>query len=79
MSLPAGRRARHDILRGLGLELPLGRDAITPDELDAAACAFVAYLWATGNAKVRGAAPYYDEEIGALREGQIVSARESAS
>jgi hypothetical protein len=64
MSLPAGRRARHDILRGLGLELPLGRDAIIPDELEAAACAFVAYLWASGNAKVHGT----------IRGGRIVSA-----
>ncbi len=53
-SLPAGRRARYDILRGLGVELPLGRDAITSDELEAAACALAAYLWATGKAKGRG-------------------------
>jgi hypothetical protein len=47
MALPAGRRARWDVLRGLGLELPLGRDAITSNELEAAACALAAYLWAT--------------------------------
>ncbi len=47
IALPAGRRARYDILHGLGLELPLGRDATTSDELEASACAFAAYLWAT--------------------------------
>ena len=73
VALPSGRRARHDILHGLGLELPLGRDAITKDELDAAACAFAAYLWATDKARVVGSAPRFDPELRVLREGQIVS------
>jgi len=72
-TLPAGRRARYDLLRGFGLDLPVGPDAITHDKLDAAAAAFLAYLWATGGAKEYGPAPAWDEEAGALREGIIVS------
>lgn len=72
-SLLQGRRARYDILRGLGIELPVGADAITHDQLDAAAAAFLAYLWATGKAKEFGEAPVWDEEAGVIREGRIVS------
>ena len=72
-TLPAGRRARYDILREHGLELPVGCDAITHDQLDAAAAAFTAYLWATGNAREFGDPPVWDEEAGCIREGIIVS------
>ncbi len=72
-TLLQGRRARYDLLRGLGLELPIGADAITHDQLDAAAAAFTAYLWATGKAKEYGLPPVWDEKEGALREGMIVS------
>jgi hypothetical protein len=72
-TMPVGRRARYDILRGLGVELPLGPDAITHDQLDAAAAAFAAYLWATGKAKELGARPRFDAERGLLVEGPIVT------
>jgi NAD(P) transhydrogenase len=72
-SLPSGRRARWDLLRGHGLELPVGCDAITHDQLDAAAAAFTAYLWATGKAKEFGEPPVWDPKSGCLREGLIVS------
>jgi predicted nuclease with RNAse H fold len=72
-SLPAGRRARYDILREHGLELPVGCDAVTHDQLDAAAAAFTAYLWATGNAREFGDPPVWDAEAGCIREGIIVS------
>jgi NAD(P) transhydrogenase len=71
--LPAGRRLRYEILRGLGVELPVGPEAVTHDELDAAAAALLAYLWATENARAYGEAPFWDESAGALREGLIVS------
>ncbi|HYB54017.1 MAG TPA: Si-specific NAD(P)(+) transhydrogenase [Thermoanaerobaculia bacterium] len=41
------RRRRYEILRAEGLELPVGAAAIREDQLDAAAAAFAAYLWAT--------------------------------
>src|ERR1035441_8926636 len=66
-SLPAGRRARYDILREHGLELPVGCDAVTHDQLDAAAAAFTAYLWATGNAREFGDSPVWDAEAGCIR------------
>ena len=72
-TLPSGRRARYDILREHGLELPVGCDAITHDQLDAAAAALIAYLWATGNAREFGDPPVWDSEAGCLREGIIVS------
>jgi hypothetical protein len=43
----AVRRRRYEILRAEGLELPVGCEAIREDQLDAAAAAFAAYLWAT--------------------------------
>ncbi|MGH9367790.1 MAG: Si-specific NAD(P)(+) transhydrogenase, partial [Thermoanaerobaculia bacterium] len=43
----AVRRRRFEILRAEGMELPVGCDAIHEDQLDAAAAAFTAYLWAT--------------------------------
>lgn len=72
-TLPAGRRARYDILREHGLELPVGCDAVTHDQLDAAAAAFTAYLWATGKAREFGEPPVWDAEAGCIREGVIVS------
>lgn len=68
-----GRRARFDVLRGLGLELPIGAEAITHDQLDAAAAAFLAYLWATEKAREYGETPVFDATSGLLREGKIVS------
>jgi NAD(P) transhydrogenase len=72
-NLPQGRRARYEILRGLGMELPAGPGSITHDELDASAAAFLAYLWATDKARIYGEAPTFDEQTGALREGFVVS------
>lgn len=69
-----GRRARWDLLRGQGLELPLGPGEITHDQLDAAAAALAAYLWATGRTNAYGAPPSWDEAAGLLREGFVVSA-----
>jgi len=48
----AERRRRYEALRTHGLELPVGDAAVYGDELDAAACAYAAYLWATGQARV---------------------------
>ena len=70
---PQGRKARWDLLRGLGVELPIGADAITHDQLDAAAAAFGAYLWATGNARELGERPAFDRGRGLLAEGLFVS------
>ncbi|MFN7133174.1 MAG: DUF429 domain-containing protein, partial [Myxococcales bacterium] len=68
-----GRRQRYDLLRGLGIELPLDAQAITHDQLDAAAAAYGAYLWATGQARRVGEAPFWDEAAGVLREGWIIT------
>ena len=68
-----GRRARWDLLRGQGLELPKGPAEITHDELDAAAAALAAYLWATGRTNAFGEPPLWDPAAGALREGFLVS------
>ncbi|MEP6994435.1 MAG: FAD-dependent oxidoreductase, partial [Acidobacteriota bacterium] len=51
----AGRRKRYEILREQALELPVGFAAIHDDQLDAAAAAYAAYLWATKQADCRGA------------------------
>jgi hypothetical protein len=51
----AGRRKRYEILREQALELPVGLAAIHDDQLDAAAAAYAAYLWATKQAESRGA------------------------
>ncbi|HET9470800.1 MAG TPA: DUF429 domain-containing protein, partial [Usitatibacter sp.] len=73
ISTPAGRRARHDLLRGMGLDLPRDRNAIGALELDAAACALAAYLWATDSAAVFGKPPVEEGSSGLLREGLVVS------
>jgi NAD(P) transhydrogenase len=70
---PQGRKARWDILRGLGLELPIGADAITHDQVDAAALAYGAYLWATGQVRELGEKPSLDAKSGLLKEGFIVT------
>ncbi|MEO6326013.1 MAG: Si-specific NAD(P)(+) transhydrogenase [Thermoanaerobaculia bacterium] len=72
-SLPSGRRSRFDILRGLGLELPVGADAITYDQLDAAAAAYAAYLWSTGQAKTIGDIPEVDPKTNRILEGLVVT------
>jgi len=51
----AARRKRYEILREQALELPVGLAAIHDDQLDAAAAAYAAYLWATKQAEARGA------------------------
>lgn len=51
---PEGRRERWELLRGQGLELPLDAAGITHDQLDAAAAALAAYLWATGRTNAWG-------------------------
>lgn len=75
---PAGLRVRWELLRSEGVELesqhPLGPKDMTHDQLDAAAAAFTAYLWATGKARLAGELPAWDEAVGCLREGFIVSA-----
>jgi NAD(P) transhydrogenase len=52
---PSARRLRYDILRAESLEFPVGPDAIHDDQLDAAAAAYAAYLWATKQAGAEGA------------------------
>jgi NAD(P) transhydrogenase len=51
----SARRKRYEILREQGLELPVGLAAIHDDQLDAAAAAYAAYLWATKQAECHGA------------------------
>ena len=51
----AARRKRYEILRAQGLELPVGVAAIHDDQLDAAAAAYAAYLWATKQVTSKGA------------------------
>ena len=53
-SLPSGKRMRYELLRALSLDFPLGPEAIHDDQLDAAAAAYAAYLWATGQASADG-------------------------
>jgi NAD(P) transhydrogenase len=53
---PRGATARHkryEILRAQALELPVGFAAVHDDQLDAAASAYAAYLWATRQATFR--------------------------
>ena len=74
----AGLRTRWELLRSEGVELeggpgPLGLKEVTHDQLDAAAAAFVAYLWATGKSSRAGEPPVWDAAAGCLREGYIVS------
>ena len=54
VGLPSGKRMRYDLLRSEALEFPAGPDAIHDDQLDAAAAAYAAYLWATKQARVEG-------------------------
>lgn len=50
----AAKRLRAEILASVGVELPGGEAAPHLDQLDAAAGALTAYLWATGRAPVEG-------------------------
>ena len=70
----AGRRARWDVLRGDGLEMPAGREEASRGEIESAAAALAAYLWATGEAAVVGEAPSWDSRRRILREGRVVTA-----
>jgi NAD(P) transhydrogenase len=54
-TLATGRRQRYEILRAQGLELPVEAETIHHDQVDAAAAAYLGYLWATGQASVSGA------------------------
>ena len=45
---PSPARRQYEILRAEGLELPVSGPGNRRDELDAAAAAYAAYLWATG-------------------------------
>jgi NAD(P) transhydrogenase len=54
VGLPSGKRMRYELLRAEALEFPVGPDAIHDDQLDAAAAAYAAYLWATKQAPVEG-------------------------
>ena len=55
VSGPSGTRMRYELLRRESIELPVGPDAIHDDQLDAAAAAYGAYLWATRQAGLEGA------------------------
>jgi NAD(P) transhydrogenase len=74
----AGLRVRWELLRSEGVELesqrPLGPMDLTHDQLDAAAAAFAAYLWAMGRARLAGEPPAWDGAAGCIREGFVVSA-----
>lgn len=54
LSPSARKRVHYETLRALGVELPMGNGAAHQDQLDAAAAAYVAYLWATGRARSEG-------------------------
>lgn len=49
------RHKRYEILRAQALELPVGFAAVHDDQLDAAAAAYAAYLWATKQVSRLGA------------------------
>src|SRR6185369_6071536 len=51
---PESPRHRYEVLRAQGLDFPMARPASRPEELDAAAAALAAYLWATGQAASEG-------------------------
>jgi hypothetical protein len=51
---PATARRRYEVLRAQGLDLPMEQPTDRTDGLDAAAAAFAAYLWATGQAATEG-------------------------
>jgi NAD(P) transhydrogenase len=51
---PAAARRRYEVLRAQGLDLPITASGGPADGLDAAAAAFAAYLWATGQAGSEG-------------------------
>ena len=53
---------RYELLTTEGLELPAGPDAIHDDQLDAAAAAYAAYLWATKQASIQGGLVVPDPE-----------------
>ncbi|HEY6929602.1 MAG TPA: FAD-dependent oxidoreductase, partial [Thermoanaerobaculia bacterium] len=53
-SLPSGKRMRYEILRSESLEFPLVCEAIHDDQLNAAAAAYAAYLWATRQVSAEG-------------------------
>lgn len=52
----AVKRLHHEVLSSLGLELPSAAASAHLDQLDAAAGALVAYLWATGRASIEDGA-----------------------
>lgn len=54
--VPAAQRRQYEVLRSQGLELPVSGAAIHHDQLDAAATALIAYLWATGQTRERAGA-----------------------
>ncbi len=60
VGLPAARRKRYEILRAQALEFPVGPNAIHEDQLNAAAAAYAAYLWATKQARLEGGAVVAD-------------------
>jgi NAD(P) transhydrogenase len=51
---PAAARQRYEVLRAQGLDFPRAQPPGQSDGLDAAAAAFAAYLWATGQAESEG-------------------------
>jgi len=63
LNSPSGRRMRYELLRRESIELPVGPDAIHDDQLDAAAAAYAAYLWATRQAGAEGAYVSVDRPV----------------
>jgi hypothetical protein len=70
----AGRQARLDLLRKLGLTFPSRDTGMLPthDELDAVVSAHIAHLFVNGKTTDYGEPPFEDAEHGVLREGFIV-------
>lgn len=66
-----GRRARTDLITGLGVQLP-SDDTPTDDQLDAAMAAWTAYKLWVGEADIEGEGPRFDAETGVIREGYVV-------
>lgn len=66
-----GREQRRDLLKAVGLTLPL--DSLpNDDQLDAALAAYIAFLFAEGKTTQQGIAPKWNDANKVLREGFIV-------
>ena len=74
--LTSGRQSRYNLLSNNGLvfgpQFNIGKQPPTHDELDAAAAAYIAYLFHHGKTCKYGENPYEDISIRTIREGFII-------